>query len=254
MLNHDQELRFARARRDAIARDFTRLNPEQQRAVLTTEGPLLLLAGAGSGKTTVLINRIANLMRYGRGSDSPEVPGWVTGEDLAFLEAYAASQEQPAPEDKERQERLCALDPAAPWTILAITFTNKAAGELKERLARMLGPSAEDVWASTFHQQLQSTEIYFIHTFPAGRQRHHMIRANKDCHFIKSNRNIMMASRKNFFCTLCQTSEFHQFHGFRQVDITSLRILFVNRCHHNTVTQKKLIFHLRCKSILRIIK
>ena len=151
MLNHDQELRFARARRDAIARDFTRLNPEQQRAVLTTEGPLLLLAGAGSGKTTVLINRIANLMRYGRGSDSPEVPGWVTEEDLAFLEAYAASREQPSTEDKERQERLCALDPAAPWTILAITFTNKAAGELKERLARMLGPSAEDVWASTFH-------------------------------------------------------------------------------------------------------
>ena len=151
MLNHDQELRFARARRDAIARDFTRLNPEQQRAVLTTEGPLLLLAGAGSGKTTVLINRIANLMRYGRGSDSPEVPGWATEEDLAFLEGYAAAREQPAPEDKQRQERLCALEPAAPWTILAITFTNKAAGELKERLARMLGPSAEDVWASTFH-------------------------------------------------------------------------------------------------------
>ena len=151
MLNHEQELRFARARQGAIAREFARLNPEQRKAVLTTEGPLLLLAGAGSGKTTVLINRVANLMKYGRGSDSPEVPDWATEDDLAFLEGYAAGRGKPSPEDKERQERLCRLDPAAPWTILAITFTNKAAGELKDRLARMLGPAANDVWASTFH-------------------------------------------------------------------------------------------------------
>ena len=151
MLNHQEELRFCKARRGAIAREFSQLNPEQQKAVLATEGPLLLLAGAGSGKTTVLINRIANLMKYGRGSDSEEVPEWVTADDLAFLEDYAAGQIAPAPEDKARQERLCRLEPAAPWTILAITFTNKAAGELKDRLARMLGPEAEDVWASTFH-------------------------------------------------------------------------------------------------------
>ena len=78
MLDQEQELRFAKARRGAIAREFAHLNPEQQRAVLATEGPLLLLAGAGSGKTTVLIHRIANLMKYGRGSDSPEVPERVT--------------------------------------------------------------------------------------------------------------------------------------------------------------------------------
>ena len=89
MLDHEQEQRFAAARRGAIARDFSKLNPEQQKAVLTTQGPLLLLAGAGSGKTTVLINRIANLMRYGRGSDSPEVPEWASPEDLDFLETYA---------------------------------------------------------------------------------------------------------------------------------------------------------------------
>ena len=151
MLNHQEELRFCKARRGAIAREFSQLNPEQQKAVLATEGPLLLLAGAGSGKTTVLINRIANLMKYGRGSDSEEVPVWVTSDDLAFLEDYAAGKIAPAPEDKARQERLCRLEPAAPWTILAITFTNKAAGELKDRLAKMLGPEAEDVWASTFH-------------------------------------------------------------------------------------------------------
>ena len=147
MLDHEQELRFCKARRAAIAREFARLNPEQQRAVLATEGPLLLLAGAGSGKTTVLIHRIANLMKYGRGSDSPEVPQWVTGDDLTFLEGYAATGQG----DRERQERLCRLDPAVPWSILAITFTNKAAGELKDRLAALLGPGAEDIWASTFH-------------------------------------------------------------------------------------------------------
>ena len=147
MLDCQQEIRFCKARRGAIARDFARLNPEQRKAALATEGPLLLLAGAGSGKTTVLIHRIANLMKYGRGSDSAEAPEFVTGDDLDFLERYAETGEG----DKARQERLCRLEPAAPWTILAITFTNKAAGELKDRLAAMLGPSANDVWASTFH-------------------------------------------------------------------------------------------------------
>ncbi len=147
MLDHQLEQRFTAARRAAIARDFVSLNEQQRQAVLDTEGPLLLLAGAGSGKTTVLINRVANLMRYGRGSDSPEVPQWVTEEDLDFLETYARTGEG----DRLRMEELCSLDPAAPWTILAITFTNKASGELKERLGAMLGPQAEDVWASTFH-------------------------------------------------------------------------------------------------------
>jgi len=150
MLNHEQELRFVKARRGAIARDFTRLNPEQQKAALATEGPLLLLAGAGSGKTTVLIHRIANLMKYGRGSDSPEVPEWATEDDLAFLED-AASGRPLSPEERERRDYLCRLEPAAPWSILAITFTNKAAGELKDRLTLMLGPAANDIWASTFH-------------------------------------------------------------------------------------------------------
>ena len=147
MLDMQQQTRFCKARRDAIARDFSRLNPEQRRAVLTTEGPLLLLAGAGSGKTTVLINRIANLMKYGRGSDTPEIPEWITEDDLIFVEHYARTGEG----DPLRMERLCRLEPAAPWSILAITFTNKAAGELKERLSALLGPSAEDIWASTFH-------------------------------------------------------------------------------------------------------
>ncbi len=148
MLDREQEMRFCQARRAAIAMDFENLNPEQCKAALATDGPLLLLAGAGSGKTTVLIHRIANLIKYGSAADSTEVPDWVTEEDLAFLEGYVMN---PAPEKKSRQEQLCVWQPAAPWSIIAITFTNKAAGELKERLERMLGPQALDVWASTFH-------------------------------------------------------------------------------------------------------
>ena len=148
MLNPQEQKRFCACRRAVIEKDFSKLNPEQRMAVLATEGPLLLLAGAGSGKTTVLINRVANLMKYGRGSDTDEAPNYVTPDDLAFLEAYAAA---PTPEGRERAEMLCQVDPAPPWSILAITFTNKAAGELKERLERMLGPGANDVWASTFH-------------------------------------------------------------------------------------------------------
>ena len=148
MLTNDQQIQFATVRRAVIAREFSNLNPQQQKAVLTTQGPLLLLAGAGSGKTTVLIQRIANLMKYGRGSDSNSVPDFVTADDLAFLEQVAKGKETG---DPDRALALCQVEPATPWSILAITFTNKAAGELKERLTARLGTTAQDVWASTFH-------------------------------------------------------------------------------------------------------
>ena len=145
----DQMLtRFVAARRRYIVSQFSNLNNMQQEAVSATEGPLLLLAGAGSGKTTVLIHRIANLLRFGRGSDSNEVPDTVTEEDVFFLESLS---EPISDGDRARADWLCAVEPAAPWSVLAITFTNKAANELKERLANMLGPQAEDVWAMTFH-------------------------------------------------------------------------------------------------------
>lgn len=142
------EKRFIQARKSLIERDFGRLNDMQKKAVMATEGPLLLLAGAGSGKTTVLIHRIANLLRYGRGGDSTELPREVTEEEVAVLELAAAG----APEaDYARARQLAALEPCEPWRIIAITFTNKAAGELKARLEKMLGPTALDIWAQTFH-------------------------------------------------------------------------------------------------------
>ncbi len=140
--------RFISARRNYIAAQFPNLNPMQREAVLTTDGALLLLAGAGSGKTTVLINRIANLIRFGCGSDTSLVPDTVTEDDVLFLEGLC----QPVSEyERYRADTLCAVEPAKPWNIIAITFTNKAAGELKERLCTMLGPQGQDVWAMTFH-------------------------------------------------------------------------------------------------------
>ena len=90
----------------AIQQEYSHMNNMQKQAVFTTEGPLLILAGAGSGKTTVLVNRISYILRLG----------------------------------------LC-----MPWQILAITFTNKAAGELKERICAAVPQGGADIWAATFH-------------------------------------------------------------------------------------------------------
>ncbi len=131
---------FANARRAYINAEFKDLNNMQREAVLATEGPLLILAGAGSGKTTVLINRIANLLKYGKGSDSSELP---QNADETMLSALKAKSPKAA--------QFAALDPVEPWRILAITFTNKAAEELKARLQNMLGSAGDDIWACTFH-------------------------------------------------------------------------------------------------------
>ena len=147
-MNQQYQSRFLAARKKWITSHFQNLNEMQRQAVLTTEGPLLLLAGAGSGKTTVLINRIANLIRYGSASDSDLIPDTVTEEDVEFLESL---MEPISDFDRHRADLLCSLDPASPWNIIAITFTNKAANELKERLSRILGPEGNDVWAMTFH-------------------------------------------------------------------------------------------------------
>ena len=144
----DFDLRYAALRRTVIENAFAQLNDKQREAVLKTEGPLLLLAGAGSGKTTVLINRIINLLRFGCGSESTLAPDWAGDEELTLLAREAA---EPGCLPEGEVDRLCAVDPPKPWEILAITFTNKAAGELRTRLEVACGDAGRDVWAHTFH-------------------------------------------------------------------------------------------------------
>ena len=133
-------------RRQVLEKEFSRMNERQRRAVFHTEGPLLILAGAGSGKTTVLVNRIANLVRYGKAYHSaffqPEFSQADEESCRSYLEGGALS---------EISRARLSVSACQPWRILAITFTNKAAGELKDRLCAMLGEEGRDIWASTFH-------------------------------------------------------------------------------------------------------
>lgn len=127
-----------------IEKDFNRMNNMQLRAVTATDGPVLVLAGAGSGKTTVLVNRIACLVKYGSAykcADEPFLSDIAINEANAFLNG----------DTEEIDGYHFAKNPAKPWQILAITFTNKAANELKERIAAKLGDQANDIWAGTFH-------------------------------------------------------------------------------------------------------
>ena len=120
------------------------MNDMQFEAVTTVNGPLLILAGAGSGKTTVLVNRIANLVKFGDGYRSTYCPT-VTEDDIKAGEDYLNGVTDFVPNG------VFSVHPVRPWQILAITFTNKAAGELKERIAARLGEDASDIWAGTFH-------------------------------------------------------------------------------------------------------
>lgn len=143
------DIQYAAMRSAIIEREFPQLNDKQAEAVFHTEGPLLILAGAGSGKTTVLINRIINLLRFGEGYSCEYAPEGATEDDLALLREYFV---QPTEELRTSAELLCAVDPPRPWNIIAITFTNKAAKELQERLERAVGADcANQIWASTFH-------------------------------------------------------------------------------------------------------
>ncbi len=144
----DFDLRYANLRRAIIEQEFAQLNDRQKDGVFKTEGPLLILAGAGSGKTTVLINRIINLLKYGAAYECDEAPAWAGDSEMLKLALYL---EDPESVSEDELRRLCAVDPPAPYQILAITFTNKAAGELRERLNVACGTDGADIWAHTFH-------------------------------------------------------------------------------------------------------
>ncbi|MBQ3551349.1 MAG: UvrD-helicase domain-containing protein [Clostridia bacterium] len=140
----DINTRFITLRREVIKKTFSRMNDMQFKGVVTAKGPVLILAGAGSGKTTVLVNRIASLVKFGDAFNSDYVPPFVNEETFPQIQAAAESGDF-------ENGGIFSVDAARPWEILAITFTNKAAGELKERIAGILGDDAVDVCAGTFH-------------------------------------------------------------------------------------------------------
>ena len=134
-------------KQQAFRKYFHSLNEQQQQAVFSVNGPVLVLAGAGSGKTTAIISRIVNMIYFGDGYAKAD--GYLPEEDAVWLQAYIDGKE---PEDVERLREILAIAPIRPWNILAITFTNKAAGEMRARLASTLGEElASSVHASTFH-------------------------------------------------------------------------------------------------------
>ena len=133
---------FINLKKKIIEKDFSRMNDMQFKAVTTTKGAVLVLAGAGRGKTTVLVNRIAYLIKYGNAylDDNMFTP---SQQELAQGEAYLKGL-------AAHPGQAFTSGPVRPYEILAITFTNKAAGELKDRIAKILGGES-DVWAGTFH-------------------------------------------------------------------------------------------------------
>ena len=143
-LNNNEIIEF---RKRIIENEFNRMNDMQKKAVLSVNGQLLILAGAGSGKTTVIVNRIANILRFGEAYESDKLYGNYSDEECS--EIISAARGETSLSD-ELAEKL-SVGKVNPWRILAITFTNKAANELKERICNKVGEDGSKIWASTFH-------------------------------------------------------------------------------------------------------
>lgn len=148
-MNYELNNRYLAAKRKLFDKALSGLNPQQRDAVFTVNGPLLVIAGAGSGKTTVLVRRIAQIIRYGNAYYTDKVPQDLTPAYVSDLESAV----ELAAEDIEPILDEFACEAAAPWSVLAITFTNKAANEIKTRISSMFDDPdiASDIWAGTFH-------------------------------------------------------------------------------------------------------
>ena len=146
--NEELRARFIKAKRALFEKLQAGFNDRQKQAVRAVNGPLLVLAGAGSGKTTVLVERIAQIVRFGNGYEDESLPEGLTLQEVECLEKGIDCPEEEIVSLLTRY----AVRPCPPFAVLAITFTNKAANEMKTRLALKLGEqTASEIWAGTFH-------------------------------------------------------------------------------------------------------
>ncbi len=137
---------FKQLRRKLLERTFYNLNSTQREAVFQVNGPVVVLAGAGSGKTTAIVSRIVNMISYGNAYMSNQVPENI---NKAMVEELKNAYDKGL--DARSVRDIIKVDAVDPSNILAITFTNKAANELKSRICTALGDTAKKVCASTFH-------------------------------------------------------------------------------------------------------
>ena len=138
---------FNRLKKLILKNEFSHLNTMQRQAVFYGPGPMLILAGAGSGKTTTVVNRIAYLIKYGDSyADFDQMEGVA---DALIQEMERCVKTDKVPPDAVA--RVIARGPVDPYRILAFTFTNKAANEMKERVERIIGDTAGGMWIGTFH-------------------------------------------------------------------------------------------------------
>lgn len=150
----DIEREMLVALRDEYIEDqFNHLNNEQLKAVLNVTGPEIILAGAGSGKTTVLVNRIEHILKFGVAYKSTSLR--PQAESISLLEQLIRWKNTGERLDKQCEDAL-SINKPAPWNIVAITFTNKAANELKDRIQKQIGEdNGKKVQAQTFHSLCQ---------------------------------------------------------------------------------------------------
>lgn len=147
-MNAEFKYRFFELKKKMLEKEFSKMNDKQLEAVFHVNGPIMILAGAGSGKTTVIVNRIANMIKYGNAYNSENIPFNLSEDLVNELEKCLCEDNLTG----DRLEELLGYEKIQPWNILAITFTNKAANELKERILSIIPDGrGADVWASTFH-------------------------------------------------------------------------------------------------------
>lgn len=167
---------FCELRKQYIDAKFKTMNPMQKKAIYNVDGPVLVLAGAGSGKTTTIIGRIVYMVMFGHAYYSTETTFPVTENDIKELKSVLAGTGSIS----EHLKSMLQVKPISPQNIMAVTFTNKAAGEMKKRLESKLGKDmAEKVYAKTFHSACVG--ILREYAMFVGFKRDFTIYDEKDC-------------------------------------------------------------------------